>query len=37
MGTYFDYPSGQMVHDRPEWTIREGCVSQDENLVYLWC
>lgn len=35
MGTYFNYPSGQMVHDKPEWSIYSGYVDQDNNTVYL--
>jgi len=35
MGTYFNYPSGQMVHDKPKWSIYSGYVDQDNNTVYL--
>lgn len=36
MGTYYNYPAGQMVHDKPEWQIREGYIDQDNNTVYLY-
>ena len=36
MGTYFNYPSGQMVHDKPEWQIRDGYLDQDNNTVYVY-
>lgn len=36
MGTYYNYPVGQMVHDAPEWQIREGYIDQDNNTVYVY-
>ncbi len=35
MGTYHDYPVGQLVHDSPDWEIRGGYVDQDNNTIYI--